>query len=947
MSRCGKPEPASRAPTKVTPKASTALRVSPPACTDLRAARNGFATVVQKSTIVDVGSVIQRDLTLRVADVAVTLDVVAPNPLIETASPVVGGVVGTRRIEELPLNGRQFANLAATLPGTGIAFHRDPTKGTQYTPQVSGGSGRNVNYLVDGGDNNDDTVGGQLQMFPLDSIDEFRFSIAGYGAATGRSGGGVMNVVTKSGTNRLSGSGFTFFRDDALNARTITEQRSGVPKSAYRRWQSGGSAGGPIVRDRAHFFAAAEGVVQNTFQPVGTLGLFREKDGVFPVHYGETLATVKTTTRIRAADHAWLRYGFNGTSQPAGVGPLRPLETWSDNRNRFHSINGAYASILGPNTANEVAVQYATFLNTITSDTTASTERFPNGVVVGLGLEAPQGTQQRKLHVRDDFTWHISRGAGLGHELKTGVSVAHDPNLGLLPQADRPGYFSYVHQTDDPRGPITAVSGILEGTPIVQVPPAQTPLTQTGVYVQDDWRASSRLTIDAGLRYDVAFGYQIDQSKNPNFVALQSAGRSGRLDTVIGLEDFGKTPRNDYDNLQPRVGATLQLDGEGRNVLRASWGVYTDMAYTNGNILFAAFDARGDITTSFFNANDSNGLRNPDGSFFVVGEPVSNLAALNQGSSTGLVGEVISPRLQQPYTRQVSVGWSHQVDGVTAFRADVIHAGGRNLNVRARLNTRPSGGARRFADLGLDPASGGFRFILSPLESVYDAMLLSLTRRSTAGLDFALNYTLSRAKSQLGQSVDETGLGPNTIQDATDPFATVSYGPAASDARHLISLTAIVPLKADVQIAPLFLYRSALPVLLVEGVDRNNDFSAGQPNPNDIPDRAYAFDGIGRAPRDIGPCRTINCGRGAGSSQFNLRVSKRFTAGASRVTVIAEGFNLFNDGSPSGFNARRLVVDPVTRQLVLAPEFLQPTAFAGDFQQPVQRALQFAVRWSF
>ena len=128
------------------------------------------------------------------------------NPLIETASPVVGGVVGTRRIEELPLNGRQFANLAATLPGPAtrsIAIHQ----GTQYTPQVSGGSGRNVNYLVDGGDNNDDTVGGQLQMFPLDSIDEFRFSIAGYGAATGRSGGGVMNVVTKSGTNRLSGSG--------------------------------------------------------------------------------------------------------------------------------------------------------------------------------------------------------------------------------------------------------------------------------------------------------------------------------------------------------------------------------------------------------------------------------------------------------------------------------------------------------------------------------------------------------------------------------------------------------------------------------------------------------------------------------------------------------------------------------------------------------------------
>ena len=101
----------------------------------------------------------------------------------------------------------------------GIAFHRDPTKGTQYTPQVGGGAGRNVNYQVDGGDNNDDTVGGQLQMFPLDAIEEFRFSLASYGADTGRNSGGVMNVVTRSGTNRLSGSAFVFFRDDGLNAR--------------------------------------------------------------------------------------------------------------------------------------------------------------------------------------------------------------------------------------------------------------------------------------------------------------------------------------------------------------------------------------------------------------------------------------------------------------------------------------------------------------------------------------------------------------------------------------------------------------------------------------------------------------------------------------------------------------------------------------------------------
>src|SRR5262249_42504377 len=113
------------------------------------------------------------------------------------------------------------------------------------------------------------------------------------------------------------------------------------------------------------------------------------------------------------------------------------------------------------------------------------------------------------------------------------------------------------------------------------------------------------------------------------------------------------------------------------------------------------------------------------------------------------------------------------------------------------------------------------------------------------------------------------------------------------------------------------------------------------------PDRSYVFDGIGHPPREIGPCLTINCGRGAASSQFNLRLTKRFTAGTSRVTAIVEGFNLLNARNPSGFITRRLITDSNTGQLVTNPAFLQPTTFSGDFQQPVQRALQLALRWSF
>ena len=162
-------------------------------------------------------------------------------------SSSVGGVVDVSRIESLPLNGRQFANLAATIPGVGLGFHSDPTKSSQFSPQIGGGNGRNVNYQIDGGDNNDDTVGGLLQLFPLEAIQEFNFVTQRYKAEYGRSNGGVMNIVTKSGTNNFSGSAFSLFRDKSLNAKTHSEELSNAAKADYRRYQFGGSFGGPIA----------------------------------------------------------------------------------------------------------------------------------------------------------------------------------------------------------------------------------------------------------------------------------------------------------------------------------------------------------------------------------------------------------------------------------------------------------------------------------------------------------------------------------------------------------------------------------------------------------------------------------------------------------------------------------------------------------------------------
>ncbi|MGE5802974.1 MAG: carboxypeptidase regulatory-like domain-containing protein, partial [Gemmatimonadota bacterium] len=168
---------------------------------DIVVEMTGFAGIDRKGIVLNVAQTLTIDLQMKVAAVQETVTVSGESPLIEASSSSVGGVVDTGRIENLPLNGRQFANLAATIPGVGLGFHSDPTKSTQYSPQINGGNGRNVNYQIDGGDNNDDTVGGLLQQFPLEAIQEFNFITSRSKAEYGRSNGGVMNIVTKSGTN--------------------------------------------------------------------------------------------------------------------------------------------------------------------------------------------------------------------------------------------------------------------------------------------------------------------------------------------------------------------------------------------------------------------------------------------------------------------------------------------------------------------------------------------------------------------------------------------------------------------------------------------------------------------------------------------------------------------------------------------------------------------------
>jgi hypothetical protein len=284
----------------------------------------------------------------------------------------------------------------------------------------------------------------------------------------------------------------------------------------------------------------------------------------------------------------------------------------------------------------------------------------------------------------------------------------------------------------------------------------------------------------------------------------------------------------------------------------------------------------------------------------------------------------------------------------TVISADYVNSLGRDLNYRLRLNQiLPNSSLRQLSSvLGtpLNPDVSATRPAVSLGQSTYNALIVGLHRRLNKGVDFTIGYTLSSGTSNIGNASDE--LNTSNVQSGQDPVnGPGQIGPnVTTDARHRVNISAVFQLPMGFSVAPIYLFRSALPVFLVDGRDLNKDGDAV-----DIPATAYAVDSFNSSTgtttnKSIGACTTINCGRGMSQSQMNVRVSKGFQLkGTARIDAIFEVFNLFNAINPSNFRAREIV--PTTG--VADPALLQPTTFSGDAQRPEQRVGQIGFRVSF
>ena len=359
-----------------------------------------FAVFERKGVIVNVTQTVTVDVVMKLASMAETVTVTGASPLIETTTR------RRRRGRDRRASSRcrSTAGSSPTWPRRSRASASGstpiPTKSTQFSPQINGGNGRNVNYQIDGGDNNDDTVGGLLQLFPLEAIQEFNFVTSRSKAEYGRSHGGVMNIVTKSGTNDIHGSWFTLFRDDALNAtdpdgKEQRHRQAGLPPLPVRRLvrRSDHQGQDPLLRRRR---ADAAGHVPGGLHRGPVPGPRRRLRDAVPGEpadeqgHDEPEPEALPVGALRAQPElAAVR------RQPASHRP----SNWGDSTNKFNSFNLNHNWVLGGSKLNEFIFQYADFQNYITASSNDPYQTFPNGVTIGQSVNTPQTHRAEEVAV--------------------------------------------------------------------------------------------------------------------------------------------------------------------------------------------------------------------------------------------------------------------------------------------------------------------------------------------------------------------------------------------------------------------------------------------------------------------------------------------------------------------------------------------------------------------
>ncbi|RPJ82250.1 MAG: PEGA domain-containing protein, partial [Acidobacteria bacterium] len=395
---------------------------------------SGFTTQVQDVTLL-IGQTADVSYQLAPSSISETVEVTGGVPMIETNNATLHKVITPEEVQSLPINGRDFSTLATLVPGvtqgnTSENKNFDPVKRNLPAISINGQSGRNIDVLLDGGDNTDIQIGGQNIALSLEAVQEFEVITHDPKTQFNRGIGGVLNVVTKSGTNDVSGSAFGFFRDKALQSIDAISAQLDKPKPPFSQQQFGGTLGGPIKTNGAFYFVSYERQRRNTSRVFNSGGAFAALDGtVTEQPFTQNFFLGKVNGRLTSSHNWMLRYAeqdndsgnefFSDSDAPGSTASVT---------NRAHDLVASLTSILGTNRVNDLRFHYQWYENSIRNDVSSlelPTLIFPAGTF-GASQAGSQSPHQTTWEVRDDFSWTRGR-----HDIRIGGSLNYQPATGI------------------------------------------------------------------------------------------------------------------------------------------------------------------------------------------------------------------------------------------------------------------------------------------------------------------------------------------------------------------------------------------------------------------------------------------------------------------------------------------------------------------------------------
>ncbi len=439
-----------------------------PGTYDMKVEAKGFATVEQKGISLFLGKTVTVNQTLKPGGANEVVEVTSAPPMIETQVSNVVGSVSPTEVSNLPILDRNFSGLETLIPGVRQAEGFDPTKTRVGNISVNGGDGRQVDTAVDGGDNKDLVVGGLVQNFTMEGIQEFNVQTNRYTAEAGHSVAAVVNVVTKSGTNSLHGSAYSLFQNSGLNAQDyFTKQsclangvsESNCPKPLLHRYDYGGSLGGPFIKDKLFFFGAFEqkrepGTLTVNPSTIPSLSQFAAQTAGFaggpyaqpvpflPFPYVDSLLTAKGDWNISSKQNAFIRFGWQKwtTTNDQLINPFTTDGSQSNtDLNTFYDLAIQHNFTVSPTKVNSFNAHFQDFANIIPASPTRTFTYplegggnivnpyilFSDGNSVGQNPNVPQQTLIRKYQFSDTFTW--THGT---HSLKFGGNEIYFAKMG-------------------------------------------------------------------------------------------------------------------------------------------------------------------------------------------------------------------------------------------------------------------------------------------------------------------------------------------------------------------------------------------------------------------------------------------------------------------------------------------------------------------------------------